>query len=641
MAPSPRPHSDAATSRTTNKLRRWIIGSVGAAAVIAATIVARSYMNDSSAVAQAPAGKPPAEGQLASPGRPTHDVMAIVNGQDISRQRLAQACVERHGKEVLESLVNKRLIMHHCQNRQISVSRQEIDAEIERMAKRFKLSREHWLELLERERGIKAEEYSRDVLWPTLALRKLAAKDLTVGEEELQKAYETQYGASVRARLMLVGNQQLAQQLHQQLTAQPQEFARLAMQHSEDVNSASIGGLIQPIRRHVGEPAIERAAFNLQPGQISAPIPLEDKFVILKCEGTEPAREMDREQARDELTESIRESKLRDVASGLFAKLQETAVIQNVLNNPQLQQSMPGVVATVNGEKITTQELGQECLLRHGQDVLETEISHLLLEQALKGANATVVQADVDAEIAHAATLSGVVTPQGQPDLPKWIKMATEEQGMSYAQYVRDAVWPSVALKRLTSEHVAVTEEDMKKGFEANYGERVSCRAIVLGNMRRAQEVWEKARGNTSIDYFGDLAEEYSVEPTSKALRGEVPPIRLHGGQPQLENVAFKLQAGELSGVIQVGDKFVVLKCEGRTKPVEVNAAEVRDVLHRDIYEKKLRVAMAERFEKIRSQSRIDNYLAGTSHAPPAKNAAQGEPRRDTAVRQTGGPAPR
>lgn len=174
------------------------------------------------------------------------------------------------------------------------------------------------------------------------------------------------------------------------------------------------------------------------------------------------------------------------------------------------------------------------------------------------------------------------------------------------------------------------------KGFDANYGERVICRAIVLGNMRRAQEVWEKARGNTSLDYFGDLAEEYSVEPTSKALRGEVPPIRMHGGQTQLESVAFKLQTGELSGIVQVGDKFVILKCEGRTKPVEVNPDAVRDVLHQDIYEKKLRVAMADRYEKIRAQSRIDNYLAGTSHAPPAKNG-DGQPRRDTAVQPTSG----
>ena len=120
----------------------------------------------------------------------------------------------------------------------------------DRMAERFKLGREQWLDLLERERGINRQEYARDVLWPTLALRKLAADRLEVAPAELNRAYEMQFGPAVRARLVVVSNRQKADELHRQLVARPDEFARLAMDHSEDVNSASIGGLIHPIRRH-------------------------------------------------------------------------------------------------------------------------------------------------------------------------------------------------------------------------------------------------------------------------------------------------------------------------------------------------------------------------------------------------------
>jgi parvulin-like peptidyl-prolyl isomerase len=201
-------------------------------------------------------------------------------------------------------------------------------------------------------------------------------------------------------------------------------------------------------------------------------------------------------------------------------------------------------------------------------------------------------------------------------------------------------VWPSAALKKLTGGKVNVTDEDIQKGYLANYAERVRCRAIVLGTMRKAQEVWAKARQNPSADYFGDLAEEYSIEPTSKALRGEVPPIQKFGGQPQLEDVAFQLQPGELSGIIQLGNAFVILRCEGRTTPVAVSLAEVHDILYEDIYEKKLRIAMGEKFEEIRSRSRIDNFLAGTTQAPdrikPDPNRPN--PRVDTAVRPSGGP---
>jgi parvulin-like peptidyl-prolyl isomerase len=140
------------------------------------------------------------------------------------------------------------------------------------------------------------------------------------------------------------------------------------------------------------------------------------------------------------------------------------------------------------------------------------------------------------------------------------------------------------------------------------------------------------------MDYFADLAEEYSVEPSSKALRGEVPPIRRYGGQPQLEDVAFELKPGELSGIVQMGDKFVILKCEGRTQPVEVNQQEVQAILHDDIFEKKLRMAMGEKFEDIRNKSRIDNFLAGTSQSPDRVKGEPGQsPRVDAAVRPTSG----
>ena len=505
------------------------------------------------------------------------------------------------------------------------------------MAKRFKLSREHWLELLTKERGITEAEYKRDIIWPTIALRKLADEELTVTEQDLRKEFETQYGASVRTRIIVVGDGAKAQQLQRQLSANPDDFARVAMNESIDVNSASIGGLIQPIRQHVGDVGIERAAFALEPGQISSVIPIGDQFAILKCEGVNQPRQVAFESVRNQLAESLRDGKLRAEASKKFAKYQNAATIQNVFNDPKLSQQMPGVVALVNGDKVTLAELGEEAFSRHSEEVLSIEIGHKLLEQALRKAGKKVTQQDLNAEMAHAAKLAGVVDSSGKPDVENWIKVTTEEQGVSYKMYVRDSVWPSAALKKLTDGEVQVTKEDLQKGYEANYGPRVRCRAIVLANMRRAQEVWEKARQNPSLSYFGDLAEEYSIEPTSKALRGEVPPIRRHGGQPQLEEVAFELTANDPPRIVQLGDKYVVLKFEERTEPQNIEFAAVRDILMQDIFEKKLRLAMGTRYDEIYRNARVDNYLAGTTQAPPRPPQQEQRvgslPRRDTAVR--------
>jgi parvulin-like peptidyl-prolyl isomerase len=618
--------------------QRWMIVASGVA-VVALCVIVKNYVDTNTAEAQvfgsrgATQATDAAKSQSAAPqaankgsgkdadalpkiDAPKHDVMAIVNGQDIRHEALAAACVDRYGKDTLESLINKRLIEHHCRNRNVTVTDQEVDAEIDRMAARFKIGRAQWLEMLEKERGINEQEYRRDILWPTLALRKLANGELTVSEEQVKNAYEAQFGEAVKARLIVVGAHDAADKVERELAEHPDDFARIAMQNSQDVNSASIGGLIQPIRHHVGDPAIEQAVFALQPNQISPVIPVGNQFAILKCEAHIPARNVPLANVHDELVDRIKEDQLRNVAADLFKKLQDSATIQNIWNDPALREQMPGIVATVNGEQIQYKELADECLLRHGKEILEVEISHLLLQQALAKQNLTVTSDDLDAEIAHGAQLAGIVNKEGKPDFDKWFLMATKEQGITKEQYMRDSVWPSAALKKLTNGSIKVSDDDLKKGYEANYSVRIRCRAIVLGNMRRAQEVWAKARENPSMDFFGDLAEQYSIEPQSKSLRGEVPPIRKFGGQPQLEDVAFELSPNELSGIIQMGDKFVILKCEGRTEPVDIKPQDVHDVLYSDIFEKKLRIAMNDKFTEIRTKARIDNYLANTSQAP-------------------------
>ena len=639
--------TDAEIAARAARIAQWkhrLVWFGSGCVVLAVAILIRLTQGDAPAAAEGPRVATAAksagagEGKLPKADAPQHDTMAMVNGTEISRRQLIDACVQRFGQDVLESLVNKKLIQNHCAKRGVAVTNEEIAAEVDRMATRFQLGREQWLELLEKERGVSPQEYARDIVWPTLALRKLAEKQLEVSAEEVDKAYEQEFGEMIRVRLIAVRDEQKARDLHAKLTAKPADFARAAIEHSEDVNSASIGGLIQPIRRFMGDKSLEDQAFALQPGQLSPVIPVGEQFAILKCEERVAPRPVEMAKVRERIVERIKDEKLRQEANTVFAKVQKSATIQNVYNHPELRQTMPDVVALVNGDRITMQELGAECLARHGEEVLETEISQMLLEQSLEAAGVVVTQEDLDAEMRHAAELAGAVDASGKVDLAQWVAAVTQEQGVSEKQYLRDSVWPSAALKKLTAQAVTVTDEDIQKSFEANFGERVRCQAIVLGNMRRAQEVWNKARQNPAPDYFGDLAEEYSVEPTSKALRGEVPPLGRHGGQKQLEDVAFELQEGQLSGIIQVGDKFIILRCEGRTDPEEIELSVVRDDLRRDIFEKKLRMAMGQKFEEINANSRVDNYLAGTSRTPEkAAAAAPGQPevREDVAVRPT------
>ena len=189
--------------------------------------------------------------------------------------------------------------------------------------------------------------------------------------------------------------------------------------------------------------------------------------------------------------------------------------------------------------------------------------------------------------------------------------------------YVRDAVWPTVALKKLVDSQVTITEEDMKKAFAANFGERVEVLAVVLSDQRTAHEVFDLARKNPTDKFFGELANQYSIEPVSKANYGQVPPIRRYGGQEALEREAFELKPGQMSGVIAAGDKFIILRCLGRTKPIVDEKQIVDTELRRDIREKKLRVAMVRQFDKLKQSAQIENYLANSLPPRPDRSVQQ------------------
>ena len=598
---------------------KWgVARELAAAAVIVAVGIGWRVMTGS---LEADATPPPAVPAAASGAKP----VALVNGVEITSDQLATECLGRHGRSVLETLVNRRIIEQACQQHGLSVTPQDVSSEIDAMARRFSVPRDKWLEMIQQERGIAPKQYADDIVWPMLALRSLARGAVEPSAEELQQAFENRFGPAVKARIIACRTRPEAEAVRKQALEAPDEFGALARQHSVDVGSASANGWVQPIRPHSGDPAFDQAAFALREGGISEVVQVADQFIVIKCEGHLPPSGAKLDEVRPHLAEELRERKSRQASSDVFKKLQEATTVENVMNDPAKAAARPGVAALVNGQPVLVEEVKSVCLDRYGRDVVEVLVTRTLIEQALKKQQQSVVQADVDAEIARAATQMGFTKADGTADTAAWLERVTREEKVPMRHYLEDVVWPTVALKKLVG-GVAVSQEDLDKAFQATFGARAKCRIIVLDNQRRAQEVWQMARQNPTAEHIATLAETYSADPTTRSLRGEVPPIQRWGGQPTLEREAFALKPGELSGVVQVADRFMVIFCEGFTEPAKVAFAEVRNELYDDIFEKKQRIEMARHFSHLRESATIDNFLAGTSQSPtrPSPAAAPG-----------------
>lgn len=540
------------------------------------------------------------------------NTVAVVNGDPISRKTLGEATVDRYGREVLDTMINQHLILQACKEHGVEVTNQQVSAEVHRIAKKFNLSLESYLQLLQKERDISPNEYSSEIVWPMLALRRLVADQVQVSEDEFNKAYISQYGEAVKCRMIMVDDRAKAEEIQRLAVANPAGFAELAKQKSQDESSMSVGGLIPPIRRYNGDSRLEEAAFALKDKEVSPVLQLGDQWIILQAERRIAAHSPSPKAMpliKEQIEDRIRDAKMKSAAGKLFEQLQTEAKVVHVLGDAELSKQHPGAAAIINGQQLTIATLAAKCIKRHGSEVLEGEINRRLLSQSLRKAKKEVTDQDIQAEIVRVAARFGFRRNDGTADVDAWMESVTQNDQTTRKTYIADSVWPSVALSKLVEDRIELTEEDMRIGFESSYGPRVEILAIVLGDQRTAQKVWEMARDNPTDDFFGKLANQYSVEPVSSSNFGKVPPIRKHGGQGALEKEAFKLKAGDLSGIVATGGQYIIMRCQGFTEPVVTNPADVRAELIRDLTEQKRRKAMIHEMEQLVAQSEIDNFL--------------------------------
>ena len=83
-----------------------------------------------------------------------------------------------------------------------------------------------------------------------------------------------------------------------------------------------------------------------------------------------------------------------------------------------------------------------------------------------------------------------------------------------------------------------------------------------------------------------------------------------------LEKAAFELLPGEISGILAWGDQYAILYKQGESKPLVQEFEAVQEELHKEILEKKLRLAMHKRLDQLLNESQIDNLLEGTAQDP-------------------------
>lgn len=273
------------------------------------------------------------------------DVIAVVNGQKLTRDELANVLIDTFGREGLELLVKRTLVMQEAKKQNVKATEKEIEervgklvnSEIMRQMKKGGMKDKEDLERELEKKGVTIEQYRENIIKAfkltkeqveaELLAEKIIKRTIEVTDEDLHEAYEDQYGERIMARQIVLRTNREAKKVLGKIKAGA-DFEALVKKESIDRNSAVRGGKMRPFGPHG---TIGKAVANLKKGKISEIIKTESGYHILKIEKRIPRSTEEFSKVKDKLVEFVTAKKVRSRVNPWLLNLVESAEITKSL----------------------------------------------------------------------------------------------------------------------------------------------------------------------------------------------------------------------------------------------------------------------------------------------------------------------
>ena len=261
------------------------------------------------------------------------------------------------------------------------------------------------------------------------------------------------------------------------------------------------------------------------------------------------------------------------------------------------------VVATVNGETITKDELYQAMLTEGGRQVLDRLITNLLILQEGKRLGITVTDEEIDARIQNLinANFYGMADSFYQ---------ALEQYGLTEESLKKD-IKTELILRKIAGEQISISDEEAREYFKANQQnynipEQVEARHILVDTREEAEEILELLKSGRD---FAELAGEYSKDTLSAEQGGNLGFFQRGEMVPEFEEAAFSLPVNQVSDPIETTYGFHIIEVLGRKAPKEVAFEEVEEKVREALLEEQTMEQMNKQANLLREQASIEYKL--------------------------------
>lgn len=243
--------------------------------------------------------------------------------QEVPNGAQRAAAISQVYRAVLERMVDEELQDRAANQAQLTISTQEIDQALARVAEQNELTVTDIIAEA-RASGMSEQDY-RDELRHQLLEAKLLNLRLQgrirVSEEDIRDLYrelERQQRSKLAFQIAEVvialpkdankSERRLKLDLARSVAAQARrgvDFAELARRYSEDSASRAAGGLLARTEPGRLDPTIDRVALTLDVGEVSSPLRVGDTLVVIKVVARDPSSLPEFEAARNQLFQRV------------------------------------------------------------------------------------------------------------------------------------------------------------------------------------------------------------------------------------------------------------------------------------------------------------------------------------------------
>ncbi|QGG58041.1 foldase protein PrsA [Paenibacillus sp. B01] len=282
-------------------------------------------------------------------------------------------------------------------------------------------------------------------------------------------------------------------------------------------------------------------------------------------------------------------------------------------------------VATVNGEKITKDELYDMLAPTYGKSALDQLVTMKLVDQEADNKSVAVTEEEENAELED---IKKNFTSEAE------FENALAQSGMSLDDLKKQMLM-QVQMRKLLADQVKVSDEDIKKNYEENKEsfatpEQVQASHILVATKEEADAIEKQLKNGGD---FAAIAKEKSTDTGSAANGGDLGFFGKGSMVPEFEEAAFGMKVGEISAPIKSDYGYHIIKLVDRKEATTPTLEDKKEEIRKTLENQQLSTLSQTLITDLRAKATITNTLDpsqntngsaeknGSSENAPAENA--------------------